>query len=177
MNKNSPQNIAIAIRSVFTESRLYQLLFAGLSTLFFLGYLLTPFFITYGLAFKSKAYLYLQYVGSVNYVIFAVLSLATALLMTMQIFIFIKNRKTKKMLGVAAHGGVSLFGAFTVGLFSTATCSACALAVFGFLGASSIFFIFDHRLYVIGVVILILAAGIYLTARKIHGGCSSCDVK
>lgn len=104
-----------------------------------------------------------------DYVLLAVLSVLTSLLIVMQVF-FYKQEKIYSS-GKTAIGGGS---AVVAGLFGTAACSSCLAAVFGFLGIGTVFFLLEYQWFIVGIAILIMLVSLYFTSLKLNEVCNSC---
>lgn len=107
-----------------------------------------------------------------DYTVLTILSGLSAIFITMQIYI-ISLKKRVEGVGRTVGGGL---GALFAGITGTAFCASCLaplFALFG-IGFGGVVFVLNYRFYfVIGIILLILAA-IYLTAREITNTCISC---
>ncbi|MBI4130290.1 hypothetical protein HY468_03175, partial [Candidatus Roizmanbacteria bacterium] len=100
-----------------------------------------------------------------------ILSMVTALLLLMQVFLF---GSKKKRVETAGQGGVGIFSALFGGLLATAACSACVAAILGFLGAGSVFFVLENQaIFVIGAIALVIVS-LYFSSRRVQGYCKEC---
>jgi len=104
-----------------------------------------------------------------DYILLAVLSVLTSLLIVMQVFSY-KQAKIYSS-GKTAMGGGS---AIVAALFGTASCSACLAAVFGFFGIGTVFFLVEYQWFIVGIAILIMLISLYFTSLKLNGVCESC---
>lgn len=107
-------------------------------------------------------------------VILGLLTLISALYMTMQIYAM---RTGKKVRGVGATVG-GAFGALFAGITGTAFCASCLaplFAMFG-IGFGGLLFLLEYWLYVVVGILALLFIALYLTARKIKRVCVACDV-
>ncbi len=104
-----------------------------------------------------------------DYVLLAVLSVLTSLLIVMQFFSY-KQAKLYSSGNTAVSGGSAVIAA----LFGTASCSACLAAIFGFLGIGTVFFLVKYQWFIVGIAILIMLVSLYLTSLKIIGICDTC---
>ncbi|MBI2107086.1 hypothetical protein HYT57_03810 [Candidatus Woesearchaeota archaeon] len=104
-----------------------------------------------------------------DYVLLTILSVLTSLLIVMQIFSYKKAKLYSS--GRTAIGGGS---AVVAALFGTVSCSACLVAVFGFLGIGTVFFLVEYQWFIVGLAILIMLVSLYFTSLKLNGGCDSC---
>ena len=134
-------------------------------------YIVLPVLLTPGNTFKFQLGIF----KLKDYLLFLFLSLVTALLIIMQVYIFVRSKKERA--GAVSRGGVGIFSALFAGLLATAACSSCILAIFGFLGAGSIFFTLGHQSYfVYGGIVLVLIS-LYFSSRRVQGYCENCKVK
>jgi len=69
----------------------------------------------------------------------------------------------------ATKGGSSVFAALTGGLFATAACSSCIVGILSLVGISTsvAFLLLDYRWYIVWGALLLTAAFVAMTARKI----------
>lgn len=111
-----------------------------------------------------------------NYVLLSILSLLTSLFLIMQIFIFKNALDSKTKLSSLGKGSVGGYAAVVASVFGTASCGACLFALFGFLGANTLFFLIEHQWYVVSGAILILLISIYFLCKKVNGVCESCRI-
>ena len=104
-----------------------------------------------------------------------ILSLLTALSLTLHIYM-LQNKISTKRIGVTIGSGI--FGS-TMGiigsLFATASCTTCVATLLGFLGVGTVFFLLDHRQFIIAFSILLMLISIHFTVRKVLGICNSCN--
>jgi Flp pilus assembly pilin Flp len=104
--------------------------------------------------------------------ILALLTIISALYMTMQMFVM---RTGKKIQGVGATVG-GAFGALFAGITGTAFCASCLaplFAIFG-IGFGGLIFVLEYRLYFVIAVLTAMLIALYLTARKIKKVCVTC---
>ncbi len=100
------------------------------------------------------------------------LSFLYALFITMQVYVI---RRRKKVTGVGAVVG-SGAGAVFAGVAGTAFCASCLVPLFALfgIGFGAAIFVLEYRFYFVVVIIALMLAAIYLTARKIQSGCNNC---
>lgn len=167
----NPFTLIFSASKIVLENKSYKLWFFGLTAIFIAAYLLLPVWLTPGntLAFQLSIF------TPRDYLLFLFLSAVTALLILMQVFLFVRSRKGRA--SAVGRGGIGIFSALFAGLLATAACSSCILAVFGFLGAGSIFFTLGHQPYFVYGGILLVLVGLYFSARRVQGYCESCEVK
>ncbi|MBI2671420.1 hypothetical protein HYX16_00640 [Candidatus Woesearchaeota archaeon] len=87
----------------------------------------------------------------------------------MQIFSY-KQAKSFSPGRTAVGGGSAVVAA----LFGTASCASCLVAVLGFLGIGTVFFLVEYQWFIVGLAILIMLVSLYLTSLKLNGVCNSC---
>ena len=127
-------------------------------------FILIPVFTTPGNTIEFQ----LSVFKTTDYIIIVLLSFLTSLLMTMQVYLWDKNRvEAKKLL----LGGTSSITALIVG---TAACSSCLAAFFGFLGIGAVLFIAENQWPIFFLSSSLLLISIYLTSKKIKGVCETC---
>lgn len=183
--KNNPITLIFnASKTVLTQSRAYQLWFIVFIISALVLFVLVPVWSVPGndIAFQFSLFTF----G--NWILFAVLALLIALLLTMQIFIFrrAKNNAVRaRGLGNAATGAAGphtkILGIFGVGagayagilggVFATAACSWCVAAVFGFLGTGTVLFIAQNQLWAVLVALSIMLVSIYFVSKKVVKDC------
>lgn len=108
-----------------------------------------------------------------DYAILLVLSSLSALYITLQGFIMRKRQSVGGASASTAAGGI---GALFAGIAGTAFCVSCLapfFALFG-IGLGGVVFVLEFRYYFVVAIVLLLLIGLYLTARRIRGVCSSC---
>lgn len=167
--KNNPiQEIKRASKVVLAKKS-YKKAFGILSMLIFLTYILLPVWLTAGNTISFQ----ISLLRPKDFVLFVILSLFTALLIVMQVYIY-KSKKKKNGLVVVGQGGVSIYSALFAGLMATAACSSCIAGLIGFLGAGSIFFVLEYQWYFVAGALVIVAISLYFIARQVNGGCNLC---
>lgn len=159
-----------ASKTVLTQSRAYQLWFIVFIISAFVLFVLVPVWSVPGndIAFQLSLFTF----G--NWILFAVLALLIALLLTMQIFIFRRAKSAAikaKSLGNAATGAAGAYAGILGGVFATAACSWCVAAVFGFLGTGTVLFIAQNRLWAVLVALGIMLVAIYFASKKVVKDC------
>lgn len=169
--KNNPIVFILnASKMVFAQSRSYWLWFLLFTILALTFFVLVPVWSVPGndIAFQLSLFT----LG--NWILFAVLALFIALLLTMQVFIFrrAKNAAVKaKGLGNAVTGATGAYAGVLGGVFATAACSWCVAAVFGFLGTGTVLFIAQNQLWAVLVALSILLVSIYFASKKVVKDC------
>jgi len=167
--RNPLHGIIAGIRTVLGSAR-YRLWFSALTILLVAAYIFLPVWLTPGntLAFQLSLF------TARDYLLFLFLSASTALLILMQVFVFVRSRKGRA--GAVGQGGVGVASALFAGLLATAACSSCIAAVIGFLGAGSVFFVIGHQWYFVYGGIALVLVGLYFSARRVAGYCEDCEV-
>lgn len=162
----------ITLRSAVSETlatRRYRIGYVVLTMVLFLAYLFLPVWLTPGNTLSFQLGLF----RTQDYALFALLSLVTALLLLMQVYLFTHR---KQRVGAVGEGVGGVFSALFAGVLATAACSSCIAAVIGFLGAGSVFFVIGHTAYFVWGGIALVLIGLYTSARRIEGYCKSCSV-
>lgn len=118
----------------------------------------------------------LQILKLKDYLIFALLSMATALLILMQVFLFRRSRSAKARAVAVGGGSVGAYSAIMGGFLATAACSSCIAGLLGFLGAGSVFFVAKNSGWFALGALAIMAVALYSTAKQFNGYCGSCEV-
>ena len=107
-----------------------------------------------------------------DWAVLLVLSIVSALYITMQVFAMRTGSKVK---GVGATIG-GTFGALFAGITGTAFCASCLaplFAIFG-IGFGGLIFVLEYRLYFVVAILVTMLIALYLTARKIKRVCTTC---
>lgn len=143
----------------------YLLLFGGafLVTLYLL--ILIPAVSVPG----NNFFLQLTLFSPLGWALISFIALLYALFTTMQIYVFRNHRKVSGV-GASVGGGVSVLFA---GVASSAFCVSCLaplFALFG-IGFGGVLFVLQYRFYFVIVIVVLMVASIYLTARKINKVC------
>jgi hypothetical protein len=163
------KNILVATKKVLRE-KLYLSLFILLSPIIFFIFLLFPVVTIPGNNFSFQISIFTPK----DFAFLSVLALLVSLIITMQIFIFRKNKNIKENLRSA---GVSVVGAYSgiiATVFATASCSSCLAALFWFLGTGVVFFVIENRWFFVWLAIGLILVSIYFTAQKINKTCNLC---
>lgn len=104
-----------------------------------------------------------------DYVLLTVLSILISLIIVMQVFSY-KMAKFCSPGKTAVSGGSAIIAA----LFGTASCASCLVAVFGFLGVGTVFFLVEYQWPIVGISILIMLVSLYFTSLKLNEVYTSC---
>ncbi len=160
--------ILSAAKTIFAKKR-YKIWFAVISAVFISAYILFPVWHMPGNDVASQ----LSALTPYDYFLFIVLSTATALLVLMQIFLFSRSKKGK--MAALGQGGAGAFSSFFAAILATAACFSCVAAIFGFLGAGSVFFITENKPLIVTGVIALIFISLYFGARRVEGICKKCE--
>ncbi|MBI2063604.1 MAG: hypothetical protein HYT65_01260 [Candidatus Yanofskybacteria bacterium] len=115
-----------------------------------------------------------------DWAVLVAIAVLNALFITIEIHAFNLNRSIAKAGGVGAGlitGGIGTSSSVLASIFSTATCSLCVSAIFGFLGANSVVFLVSNRGYVIMITLLLLLLSLYLSGKRFGRTCNECQIK
>lgn len=169
--KNNPVMLILnASKTVLAQKRAYKLWFLIFVILALVLFVLVPVWSVPGndISFQLSLFTF----G--NWILFTVLALLIALLLTMQIFIFrrAKNNAVRaRGLSNVASGAAGAYAGILGGVFATAACSWCVAAVFGFLGTGTVLFIAENQLWAVLVALSIMLISIYFASEKIVNDC------
>ena len=104
----------------------------------------------------------------------ALISLATGLMITMQVYVFKKSRAIKKRaVGSTAAG---LGGGFIASMFAGASCASCVTALFGFLGASNVFLLLEYRWHIMALSTAVMFVSLHFVSKRINDDCVNCKI-
>lgn len=159
-----------ASKTVLGQSRNCKLWFSGLTILLILLYLLIPVWLTPGNSIAFQ----LSLLTIRDYILFIALSAVTALLILMQVFLFLRSKKDR--VGAVGQGSVGVSSALFGGLLATAACSSCIAVILGFLGAGSVFFVLENQPYVVAAALVLVGVALYFSARRVQRYCESCEI-
>ncbi len=161
-----------AVMTVLRSGKNWRIAFTLISGLLFSAYLFLPVWLTPGndLAFQLSILL------PRDYVMFGALSMTTALLVLMQVFVSRRKRETKSALLAVGGSGVGVGSAIFGGLLATAACTSCVAALIGFLGAGSVFFVLKNQWAFVAGALFLVFAGLFYSARRVEGYCADCEV-
>ena len=115
-----------------------------------------------------------------DWTILAMIGILNALFITIEIYVFNLKREFNKLNGVGSGlitGGVGTSSGVLASIFSTASCSLCASAIFGFLGANSVVFLVNNRRYVVVGTLFLLLLSLYLSSKRFSETCKQCQIK
>jgi len=145
------------------SNRNYFLTFISISILFLAIVIFIPVFTIPGndILFQLGIFTYW------NYILMFSLSILISLMISMQIYDYNLKKSIKKA-GGAVVGG---FSGFIAGVFGTASCASCVAAIFGFLGAGTVFFLIQYQWYIVGISLIFILLSICLNSLSIERGC------
>lgn len=168
--KNPVAIIFAASKAVLSQSIAYWLWFGVFVVLALVLFVLVPVWSVPGndIAFQLSLF------NLGNWILFALLAVLIALLLTMQVFVFRRaksNAIKAKGVGNVAGGAVGAYTGILGGVFATAACSWCVAAVFGFLGTGAVLFIAQNRLWAVLVAVGIMLISLYFASKKVVDDC------
>ncbi len=159
-------DIPRATKIVLTDTK-YRLLFLAIWVGFFLVMFFIPVVTIPGddAVFQSKLF------SGQDYLLLAVVSGISALIMAMQIRIFhVPHHAHVTSTAVGAGAG------FAAAIFATSTCTLCLGALVSFLGAGTIFTLSEHRLSILFGSLLLLTVSLHFSSRRLVQGCTTCHI-
>lgn len=109
-----------------------------------------------------------------DWVLFTSLPLLTALSIVMNVYILTKKRTGKDAASMAGQGSTGFLSGIIASVFGTASCSACVVSIFGFLGVSTVFFLLDYRTLITTGAIFLMLVSLYFTSKRVINACESC---
>lgn len=159
------KEISEAIATVL-ENKKYFYLFL-FSSLIALGvYVITPVFTIPG----NTLEFWLSIMPWYGYLLLAVFSLTTGMLVAMQFYIMKNNKKIAEK----SKGAAGIFAVLITGLYSTAACASCITTLFAFLGSGGVLFINAYHLEFTALSLVLVFASMYFTSKRINDNCASC---
>lgn len=173
--RNPSTTIMQAAKAVL-ERKIYKVWFVGFAIIALILFVLVPVWSVPG----NDVFFQLSLFTFGNWILFFVLALLIALLLTMQIFIFRRAKNTAikaKNLGNAATGAAGAYAGILGGVFATAACSWCVAAAFGFLGTGAVLFIAQNQLWAVLVAVGIMFVSLYFASRSVVRECENCEIK
>ena len=158
-----------AIKTVLT-AKSYLLIFIAFFPIIFFVFILVPVSAIPGNDFVFQ----LSIFTPKDYAFLTILALLISLIITMQIFIFRRNKNLKENIASAGVGAVGGSSGIIATVFATASCSSCVAVLFGFLGTGAIFFAVENRWLFVLLAIGLMLVSLYFAARKVNKVCVSC---
>lgn len=161
--------ILSATKAVLTAKN-YLIIFLVLLPVVFLVFILIPVVAIPGNDFAFQ----LSIFTVKDYVLLSVLAPLVSLIITMQIFVFRRNRNIRENLKSAGLGAAGSYSGVIATVFATASCSSCVAVLLGFLGTGVVFFAVENRWLFVSLAIGLMLASLYFSAKKINKVCTSC---
>lgn len=118
--------------------------------------------------------------GWKDWAILAAIAVLNSLFVTIEIYAFNLKRSFAQAGGISTGivtGGIGTSSGILASIFSTASCSLCVSAIFGFLGANTVVFLVDNRSYVVFVTMALLLLSLFLSSRRFHNTCQACSLE
>ncbi len=156
--------------SVF-RNPLYGAISAGSAVVFFGVYLLVPVWLVPGntLAFE------LSQITALDYALLATLALMTGILLSFELFAFRRSRT--QGLRTAGESGIGLIASLTGGVLAAASCGCGVGILLGVLGlGGGALFVAANQSGIIVAMLVVVAIGLYFSARRAAGLCVTCRV-
>lgn len=164
--------INLAIKTILSKWT-YRVALAVLSILLVTLYISIPVATIPGNTLSFQMGLYTP----IEFVLFALLSLTTSLLILLQIFIFSHLHEQKQKGRVIAQGGAGILSGIFAGILTSITCVPCVIGFLGIFGSlSTIIIISEYQAYFAFAALLIVIWGIYYTSLSVTGRCKTCTV-
>ncbi len=164
--------IILAIKTVFNKST-YLIAWIVLSIFLAALYIYIPVTVITGDTLSFQMGLYTP----TEFILFALLSVTTSLLILLQFFTFSSSHKNKQKSAVAANGGIGVLSGVLAGMLTSITCVPCVIGFLGIFGSlSTLLVIGEYQTYIAIAALLIVVWGIYYTSLRITGYCKTCDV-
>lgn len=167
MNKNPVMQMLFASKEVLSK-RKYLTLFAAFSLVVVFVFVYIPVTTIPGNSYGFQ----LSIFTPANFILMGILALLTGLLFTMSIYVLRQSAMVKEAGRAGAGGGAGV----TAAIFGTAACSSCVAAIFGFLGAPTVFFLIGARNYIVTGAIILLIISLYFTSKNVNKICEECVV-
>lgn len=110
-----------------------------------------------------------------DYILLITLSVLTSISVIFHLYIF----RRQPVIQINQLGNVTFAGFIgtTTSIFGSITCIACASTFLGFLGVGTVALIFEYRLILAILSILLMLTSLYFTSRKVLGMCDICTIK
>ena len=106
-------------------------------------------------------------------VLLLALSFLTALLIVMQVFLFVRVGRR-----AFADGGVGVASGVMATLVGTASCLGCSIGiVLGFLGVGAVVFLIQYQVPILIGTIVIFLVALFLIGRRVVGYCKECSIQ
>ncbi len=148
---------------------LYGIIAVASALAFFGVYLLVPVWLVPGntLAFE------LSQITALSYALLATLALMTGVLLSLELFEFRRSRT--RGLRAAGGSGIGLVASLTGGVLATASCGCGIGILLGVLGlGGGALFVAANQSYIVLAMLVVVAIGLYFSARRAAGLCVTC---
>ncbi|MBI2051996.1 hypothetical protein HYT33_04535 [Candidatus Roizmanbacteria bacterium] len=165
------KDIVLAGKTILSKKD-YLIIFLSFIPLIFLFFVMVQIWTIPG----NNIRLQLSIFKTRDYILTVLLSFLVSLFLVMQAFIFRNAYSAKTKLASVGVGGATGYLGMGAAVLATATCAACLIALFGFLGFGSIVFLLKNQWWVVSVAIILLLVSLYFSSRKVNGLCESCKV-
>lgn len=158
------------IKLTLTTSKKCRIVFPVLTIFFSFLFFFTPIFSS-NIPVKNQ----LEYLGLKGVLLILIFSTLSALSFTM--FLYSSFFMKKPALKEAGGAGLGILSGFLSALLTTASCSYCLIAFFGFLGSNGIFFIFENKNKITLFSIALLTITLYFLSKRIVESCPKCKIE
>jgi hypothetical protein len=165
---NAFDHIRRSITEILSGRRSAALLLALWAAFFALMYML-PVQLIPGNDIQFQATVF----DGTDYLELIVLSLLSALVLSMQIEIFRRNRAALSP-GAGAVGGVGILSGILSSMFASASCALCIGGLLGFLSANTLVLLVQNKtpIFLAGTALLLVS--LYLSSKRLNGVCEEC---
>ncbi|MBI2049824.1 hypothetical protein HYT32_02905 [Candidatus Roizmanbacteria bacterium] len=109
-----------------------------------------------------------------DYILLTFLAALTSVSLVMN-FYLLKNKVFGASTSLVGHGALGGISGVIASVFGAATCAACAVSFFGFLGVSTVFFLLEYRWYIVIGSLAVLFFSLYFTSKKVLDLCEDCN--
>lgn len=158
--------VAQAVNVVFSSKR-YKVGFL-IASVFFLGlFIYLPVLTTPG----NDVLFQLSIFSLKDYILLITLSLVTALSLSLNFFVILRQFTSRDGVSLAVQGGGGSISAVLASIFGTASCSTCVGPLFSFLGFGGILLLLKYRTVIALAVIALMFLSLYFTSKRVLGIC------
>lgn len=144
-----------SLKILLTEKS-YLISILPLALLFAFIFVSIPVFLVQGNSFLFQLSLY----SSWHYVMVALLSILSSLLVLSGVYRYQKQRKG------AGSSGIGVVSGILASIFLSPACPMCVAAIFGFLGFGVVSFLVSNYLVIFSAGFLVLAISLYVSLSK-----------
>lgn len=100
------------------------------------------------------------------------LSLLSSLSLTMNVFVFDQENKSRLTKSSFGRGSLGIIYGFIGSIFGpTASCASCVGSIFGFLGVGAVIFMIRYQTYILLTFVILILFSIYYTSLRVLGIC------